>query len=424
MRRAVVVAVNNALEHHVTLVYRTIFLGETLGVIERLGNWTATGLDTLIDRLSLTDLIEVFATEPDCLLLCADVHHSPTARYVAETAASISPATKIFVFGRATTFIPQYFARSPVSAVHESGDREVAVREYLQFLDGAIEAPSGVRIVATGVKRPGRWSTPDEWAFPKLDALPVEGYRQYVRDVYGDHYSPRISATIGKGCRWACAYCGATTEEGLTDRRRDPGEVVRWAEGVAYLRDGFSFHLYHPNLFADRDWVRRFSKEYEAGSCAFSWRGVTTTVTLQDPDLVGLAGSAGCTELAMGVETIDAARCRSAKSSVNAIRNAARNCADAGIRLKALVMLGYPGQTDSDLAFTKEFLTEQGMSVRFTGYTPLQRLTKMTAEELDGLSLERFDRRTYFDADATISRQQFFGTLVRNGGYEFPEFEA
>jgi Radical SAM superfamily len=423
MKRAIVIILNNALEHHVTLVYRTVFLGEALSVIDRLDGWRSEGYDTLIDQLSLTDLLAIFATKPECVLLCADVHHSPTARFLAETAKAVSPNSEVFIFGRATSFIPQYFDRSPISAIHESGDREVAIAEYLLYLDGLLEEPAGVRLVATGRRKPGRWAAEKEWAFPKLSVLPVEGYKEYVRETYGDHYTPRISATVGKGCSWGCNYCGATTEEGARDRRRIPGAVVEWANTVDYLKDAFSLHLYHPNLFANRQWISKFCQEYSAHSSRFSWRGVTTTVTLRDPGLVELAGSSGCRELAVGVETLFWEKDKSPKSTIRVLEEAAANCGKAQINLKALVMVGYPGQNKNDLEFTKSFLIDLGMVIRFTGYTPLQKLSAMTQEQLDGISLERFDRRTYYDPEAGISRDAFFETLIKNGGYEFPDFD-
>lgn len=422
MKRAVVIIANNALEHHVTLVYRTVFLGETLALIERNPRWSAQGFDTLIDNLTLTDLIEVFASQPDCVFLCGDVHHARTIRFLAETARAAAPQTSIFVYGRATTFVPQFFDRQPISAVHESGDREVAIVEYLRYLDGEWPTPAGVRLVDRARLAPGRLSRQAEWAFPKLEALPVEGYRSYVKAAYGDHYSPRISATVGKGCSWGCNYCGATTEEGALDRRRDPQEVIEWAHLNSYLRNGFSFHLYHPNLFADRGWIRRFCDGYHNNGSQFHWRGVTTTVTLLDEGLVLAAGASGCNELAIGVETISENDHRSAKSTLKHLERAANNCRKAGISLKALVMVGYPGQTDDDLAYTNGFLTGNGMSIRFTGYTPLQRLRQMTIPELDALALERFDRRTYFDDEASVTRARFFSALIKNGGYEFPDY--
>lgn len=423
MKRAIVIVVNNALEHHVTLVYRTIFLGETMSLIEKNPEWRSEGYDTLIDKLTLTDLMEVFATEPQCVLICADVHHSRTAKSIAETARCMLPTVPIFAFGRATTFIPQFFSRAPFTAVHESGDREVAIAEYLRYLDGESIYPAGVRLVADGSHKQGRWSHESEWAFPALDRLPVNGYRDYVREVYGAHYTPRISATIGKGCSWGCEYCGATIEEGNRDRRRSPQSVVEWANEVQYLQHGFSLHMYHPNLFANAAWIRQLSDAYLASKSSFSWRGVTTTVTLRDSSLVDAAGRSGCTELAIGVETISVRDRRSAKSSLSAIELAAKNCNNAGIRLKALVMVGYPGQSNEDLEHAKSYLTGLGMTVRHTGYTPLQQLATLSVDELDSLSLDRYDRRTFYHDGALVERAKFYGTLIRNGGYEFPDFE-
>jgi hypothetical protein len=421
-RRALVLSVHNAFEHHVTLVYRTIFLGETLAIAEREG-WSATASDTLIDGLTLTDLIGTFSSQPDCILICADVHQSRSARFVASIAKDVSPGSAIFVFGRSTTFVPQYFEREPFDAVHVSGDREVAIAEYLRSFDDPDLRPAGVHLVGSSSTPPGRWSTPDEWCFPLLDALPIEGYRQYVSRTYGSFYSPRISATIGKGCAWGCQYCGATEEEGGVDRRRASGDVVAWALDQSYLKDGFSLHLYHPNLFADAQWIRDFSAACIDVGSPFTWRGVTTTVTLRDPDLVHHAGRAGCTELAIGIESLHMPSGRSAKSSLSAVEQVAANARAANISLKGLVMAGYPGQTAKSLDDARRYLTSLGMMVRFTGYTPLHKLRSLTTKELDSIVIERFDRRTYLDPEALLDGHDYFSRLMRDNSYAFPDEE-
>jgi hypothetical protein len=182
--------------------------------------------------------------------------------------------------------------------------------------------------------------------------------------------------------------------------------------------------MYHPNLFADSGWMSRFCDEYLAQESRFSWRGVTTTVSLRDTQLVRRAGAAGCRELAIGVETINVQDHQTAKSSLRGLDTAAQNCAEAGIKLKALVMAGYPGQTSRSFNDTVSYLTTHGMSVRFTGYTPLHKLRSLSAQELDGILIERFDRRTYYDPESSLDRETLYGALTSNGGYAFPEVDG
>ena len=81
-------------------------------------------------------------------------------------------------------------------------------------------------------------------------------------------------------------------------------------------------------------------------------------------------------------------------------------------------MLGYPEQVADDIDFIGHFLNSIGVTVRFTGYTPLPALKFMSAVELDSIPLEQYDRRTYFDPSRSKLKADFFySTISKNDGY-------
>lgn len=426
-KSALVIAVNNAVEHHVTIVYRSIFLGETLSLISQKAGWTAEAYDQSFQDLALTDFLRIFRSEPDVVFVWGDVHHSEVMTQIARQLKKVSPSSQVFAFGRSTTFVPQFFSRAPFDAVHVSGDREASIGAYLQYLDGerAIADVPGVSYRLNGEEKfastPGAQLPPEQWPLPELSKLPIDKYKEYVQKAYGDRYSRRVSATVAKGCTWNCAYCGATQEEGHADRRQSIKRIYEWVA----LSDLGSYecylHLYAPDLFYDAEWIKSFCTAYDAAHSQFIWRGVTTTVTLQDRSLVLQAGASGCREIAIGVENISSKNLKAAKSTLEEIDVAARNCLAAGISLKGLVMLGYPSQTQQDVEFLIDHLVKNKMIIRFTGYTPLHKLRTMTLQELERVPLEDYDRRTYFDPKGSkLSREFFYRTLTENDGYVYP----
>jgi len=427
-RKVVLFALRNALEHNPATVYRTIFVGETAAVIEAFPGWECETVDIDIDDVSLTKVIALLGCEPAAVFLWADVHHARLARQIGELAKKVSPASRIFAFGRATSFIPQYFERHPFDVVHISGDREATIASLIANLEDPATPISGAAI-RDGASDSYRRSAPlrlapAAWPLPALGRMPIEEYGRFADTHHAPGYARRIAVTAAKGCAWDCAYCSATHEEGGRDRRRGVDVLFDWFARSRIEGYNCLVHLYAPDLFVDQEWIRRFAQEYLARASAFSWRGVTTTRTLQDPATVQEAGAAGCREVAVGIEHASRRSGNSVKSSIREIEVASRLTREAGIALKGLVMLGYPGQTEDDVLFAEEIADACGIRLRYTGYTPLHRLRKLDVHTLDSIVIESFDRRTFRDERSTLSPAFFYQRIVANGGYHHPRATA
>lgn len=423
-RQAILVALRNTLEHNPAVVYKSIFIGETIDLVESISDWNCTPIDIDIGEVSLTSLIRTLSSRPQAILIWSEVHQARLAKHIASVAKKVSPESRILVFGRATTFIPQYFERAPFDVVHLSGDREATIKSFIDSFDAASNEIVGAAIRNTdGTYRRTKPRTLDstEWPFPALGKMEVEKYKQFTERTHGADYTKRLSITVSKGCEWNCAYCGASREEGQVDRRREIEPLFDWFEREDVAGLGCMIHLYASDLFFDAAWIRRFTSSYRERKPGFRWRGVTTTRTLQDAATVAAAGENGCEELAIGIEHVRKQSQTSVKSTLQEIRTASRNARASGILLKGLVMLGYPGQKDGDVRYLEEIAEEEQMVVRYTGYTPLHKLRRLSAGQLDSISLEEYDRRTYFDSsECGLSAEFFYDRIVTNGGYFIP----
>lgn len=421
MKNALIISVNDFLEHDFTVYNKSIFLGETASIVDNHINWDSIVIDVTYQHLTLSDLIPSFLLKPELILFYTETNQSRMTFRLAELAKKISPNSRILVFGLATTFIPHYFSRHPFDAIHVSGDREAAINSFINYLDGAISELQleGLKIVQKDgtivTTRKGRWLDQSEWASPKLSKLPLKSYLEFQnrrKNVVDCKLGLSITAT--KGCETRCNFCGCSEEEGIADRTRNPEAIFKWYdENSGYLND--TFHLYSPNIISSPAWIKEFHSIYVQRGYKFKWQGVTRTNTLTE-EVVKLATEAGLRKLSIGIEHISAQKKRPIKSSLDELEEAARLSNKYGITLVGLLMLGYPGQTTEDIKYILSILKEFGIqNYRFTGYTPLHKLRNMSVEELDKLFIEDYDRRTFYADEMRITPTQFYDILISNG---------
>lgn len=418
---ALVISVNDLMEHDFTVYNKCIFLGETASLIDRHHGWESTVLDVTYEGLTLSQLIPAFLRQPRLLLFYAETNQSRLVFRLAAIAREVSPRSSILVFGLATTFIPQYFSRQPFDAVHVSGDREAAISSYLRFAEGSIDEAQleGLLIICpdgtSKATRRGRWLSAENWPTPALSKLPLESYRT-VQSRHTGVVDSRLglAITATKGCETRCNFCGCSEEEGVADRTRDPAVILDWYDANSPYLSGV-FHLYSPNILSSPEWVQRFHGLYTKKNYSFEWQGVSRTNTLAE-DVLALAAEAGLTKLSIGIEHISEAKRRPVKSSLNELELAATLAKKFHIRLVGLLMLGYPGQTVDDVRYILATLRALGIdSYRFTGYTPLHRLRALTVDELDRTFIEDYDRRTFYSSDMKITPYEFYNILISNG---------
>lgn len=420
-KTALLISVNDFMEHDFTVYNKSIFLGETAALIDGNEGWDARVMDVTYQGLTLSDLIPAFLSKPDLILFYAETNQARLVRRLAVTAKNVCPTCPCLVFGLATTFIPQYFCRPPFDAVHVSGDREAAIGTYLRYIDGSIAETAlvGLRLIDKGgnvvTTRPGKWLEPRFWPTPKLSKLPLANYHTFQAKRTGVvDCTLGLAITATKGCETRCNFCGCSEEEGILDRTRDPETVFSWYDANRASLDD-TFHLYSPNILSSGEWIRRFHTIYTDRGYAFSWQGVTRTNTVTE-EVLALAAEAGLRKLSIGIEHISAQRRRPIKSSLDELEHAAALAIKYEVTLVGLLMLGYPQQTVEDVRFILTTLRALSIdSYRFTGYTPLHALRAMTVAELDTVMLEDYDRRTFYSNEMKISPTQFYDILISNG---------
>jgi radical SAM superfamily enzyme YgiQ (UPF0313 family) len=366
----------------------------------------AAGLNGAPHRVILRHLAE--AAPPAVLVLWSRVWEAPATLRMARLARQIHPSLKIWVWGDAAFFMPQYFEREPFDGLVVGGDAELVLADALDRQRHGLPPQHGMRVrTAAGWldTAPGRQLDPREWPYPLLEAVDPQAYHN--ARVHRGKAMDDLSFTVSRGCPIRCApWCPTPWKEGITDRRRPARATVEYMLRGPAPYDMFQMHS--PLFAQDRAWVREFVDLKGILRPETPFKVVDVATPYADEGLVADLASVGLYGVGFGVETLSAAHKRvTPKVDESLLRTVARNFARHGVVGKAYTQIGLPGQQRADILYTHHFLRDLGFEVRATGSTPFWKLRRMSVAELDDTDLVCWDRKSFYDPSCGLSPREF-----------------
>jgi radical SAM superfamily enzyme YgiQ (UPF0313 family) len=254
-----------------------------------------------------------------------------------------------------------------VGGVHVSALRERLLADYPQFdygvhgegeetlcalMRGGTSDRAGLiyrdggAVLSGGRREPGL--DLDRLPFPAYEKLP--GYPgRYTLPIFNYPRAPNASCLSSRGCPYACSYCDRSVF-GATFRCNSADYVHRH---MRHLRDRFGIR--HLNFYDDQFTLNRDRVMELAGLLIEHPLGVTFNCAARpdrvDPELLARMRKAGCWMISLGIETGDPellARHRR-HGDLDRLEGAIRMIKRAGIRVKGLVMIGLPGETEHSI---------------------------------------------------------------------------
>jgi len=210
----------------------------------------------------------------------------------------------------------------------------------------------------------------DELPFPAWDLLP-DFPHPYKPAVYDYPRGPVATIAASRGCPFHCKFCDTSTF-GASMRFYSPKKVF---EMMVFLQErwGIRHIMFVDDLFlASRLRTTELCHLILEHGLKMTWTCDARVDTVK-PDLLELMKKAGCWQICFGLETgSDEMLQRMDKSArVEKSERAANWTAEAGIRVKGLFMLGYPGETSETIEMTKAFVRRIPMSsMNLTKFTP------------------------------------------------------
>lgn len=191
----------------------------------------------------------------------------------------------------------------------------------------------------------------------QIDFLPMPNRKKINMQLYFDvwkkhHGQSVVSVSTMRGCPYTCKWCSRAVY-GQTYRRKSAKLVV---DEMEYLKQ-----TYQPDAiwFVDdvftvsHKWMKEFADEVAARKLVFPYEIITRADRLNE-EVIDLLKASGCFRVWIGAESgsqkiIDA---MDRRVDVNVVREMIQLAQKKGIQAGTFIMLGYPGETTTDIEET------------------------------------------------------------------------
>jgi len=182
---------------------------------------------------------------------------------------------------------------------------------------------------------------------------------------------PATTVITSRGCPYSCNFCCKGHPMFNWYRYRNEINVF---EELSLLKE--QYDIEHVRFIDDEFTLHkgRISKLMKTiQPLNITWVCITRADTL-DANLLSLMKQSGCTEVHIGIETGSdkLLRLMNKQTTSDVLKRGVKMIKDAGIRVKAYLMMNYPGETSEDRDATIEFVREtQPDKYTISNFTPL-----------------------------------------------------
>ncbi|MFH7320771.1 B12-binding domain-containing radical SAM protein [Desulfurivibrio sp. D14AmB] len=204
--------------------------------------------------------------------------------------------------------------------------------------------PEGIRF--SGLQ--GRGIELDTLPFPAYDKL--EGYpHAYQLPIFNYPRHPNASALSSRGCPYACSYCDRSVFR-RSFKYNSADYVYRHMQ---YLKERWGIR--HINFYDDQFTFHRGRVVELCNRLIAEPLGMTFNCAIRaehvDPELLALMKRAGCWMASLGIETGDPELLAQHRQNpdLEMLARTIREIHRAGIRVKGLLMLGLPGESEESV---------------------------------------------------------------------------
>lgn len=196
-----------------------------------------------------------------------------------------------------------------------------------------------------------------------LDTLPFPAYEKllnypeaYQLPLFNYPKAPNTSCISSRGCPYACSYCDRSVFR-RSFRYNSADYLYRH---LAYLSSRFGIR--HINFYDDQFTFNRQRVEDFCNRMISDPLGMTFNCAVRaehiDLDLLVLMRQAGCWMISLGIETGDADLLAQHRQNADLVMLAEKIglIKKAGIRVKGLLMMGLPGESEASIQKSMEYV--------------------------------------------------------------------
>lgn len=171
------------------------------------------------------------------------------------------------------------------------------------------------------------------------------------------------TADTSRGCPFACSFCTIINVQGRKMRERSP-ETIAALLRKNYLEHGVSFYFFTDDNFARK---KLWRETFEA-IIKLREQGIRVSFMMQvdlarkPKDFVSLAAKAGCTQVFIGMESVNPENLKAEgkqQNNVNEYRNIIKEWHEAGIVVHTGYIIGLPWDTKDQVPKDIRYLMEE-----------------------------------------------------------------
>lgn len=193
----------------------------------------------------------------------------------------------------------------------------------------------------------------DELPFPDRSKVNLQLYFDAWKNKHGES---AVSLSTMRGCPYTCKWCSRAVY-GESYRRRSPARVV---DEIAGLQQRYSFDTiwFVDDVFTiSHKWLKEFHDELKRKKMFIRYECITRADRMNE-EVIHLLKNSGCFRVWIGAESgsqkvIDA---MDRRVDVKQVREMIQLSKKNGIQAGTFIMLGYPGEEDSDVVETLHHL--------------------------------------------------------------------
>lgn len=267
--------------------------------------------------------------------------------------------TKIILGGPEVTHHAENFLKAGADFI-VTGEGEQTMFELMKELDSGGKNFSSIHGIAF-LNGGNYFKTPERTLSKGIDELPPPARNKVNLQLYFDawknkHGMSAISVSTMRGCPYTCKWCSRAVY-GLSYRRRNPVLVADELEFIIKTYDADSIWFVDDVFTISHKWMKEFTGEIEKRKLNIKYECITRADRMNE-EVIQLLKRSGCFRVWIGAESgsqkiIDA---MDRRVKVEQVREMIQLARKHDIEAGTFIMLGYPGETQSDIEETLHHL--------------------------------------------------------------------
>ncbi len=303
--------------------------------------------------LEIRRIIKEF--NPDIIGISIWTTYAAASFYVAKLAKEIFPDRMIIMGGpHATAKAEEILNICKEVDYVIRGEGEVAFLELIEYLSDSQKKIIDIKGLSYRenskiINNPERPLTKDLDVFPLINRSLLMNEKRYTSEDMG-------LIMTSRGCPYSCTFCSTNTKN---VSYRSTENIIAEIKSIKNRYGTTQFSIKDDSFTVNKNKVINFCQELISQKIRINWQ-CNTRLNLVDEDLLKLMKKAGCNSIAVGVESGSDKILKFINKGLTKedIRQGIKIIKKSGIHCTGYFLIGVPGETESDIESTVEFMYE------------------------------------------------------------------